>query len=984
MFLTAIKKNIDLNNPQKKVILTQNYINPGILKRNLALEYGSIANLSVLPLREFVLNHSISFFNDKKNFSPDNHFWAFYSILNELRPKLKYFYEAVEFESLTIKILSLIEDLKLNNISEREIYLLGKESDNLRKWEEIIFIKKAYQKYKIKNDLYDFADAIKQLIDNKIEFENTYIIDFKKSILEEVLIKNSGISSIKLDDEIDYKYKLSGYKVDTSNQEVQQTIRNIKKDFETTEPPVRIGICVPDYDTAYYKFKTHLAKDNQSELIHYGKGIPFFDTSPGKFFAYLKDWVTNDFTISNLLKLLMSGYVNNNCFGDYEYKDYLTALSYFRNSNILLFDENFEDAFYAYLEGKLIKDDDDELESLIPNAVLIAKNITAKFQFLVSDDSLQDKLIKLNDLFNQLIHTSNKNDNVSLIRIQNFTEDFINSGSIENPEFNLLDFLSFTTEHLNNIHIGVTLPDYTKPILGTVRDLVYYHLDKLYVLGLNEIGLPKKLFQNPLILDFEIDLLSKINSQAKILRTIDRQMENDALFQNLRSIVKKELVLSAPLKDLSSGREYLVSRYMLDEWERYFNTRMKEINYKTISGDLSENESSKNNFVCKNPSESFYLFEAAVSLGMNNINNNWINFENEQFFPAAESLRKYIENHKKGGFNEYWGFLDLPRERKLPVFSSSRLTSWVNCPYQYFLKYELKLNKKDEFDAFDLEWLDILSYGSFLHELYFNFFMSLRERNGSVINKVEVGDSPLFDEEFNILVEKYKQLYPVKSEIHFELQYSQLRQVANQFFENELLNKNTRKYFELSFGMSNKEGRDTTLCLEEPAEIKLNDGSLLEVRGSIDRVDLTADNNYLLIDYKTGKPKTRKPSAPFDGGKFIQAGIYPLIVEQIVKEISNPSFEYYYTNNEYGVEKLSFGSLDKEHFKELLTSIIKQIRKGNFVPSGSDPRYGMCPYCDFNEECLKGRKLMVKQKSSSDENYNNYKNIIKEKLNEVI
>jgi hypothetical protein len=56
--IDAILSRIDLSSPSLKVLLTPSFINPGILKRNIALHTGRLANLRVRPVREFFVDRA--------------------------------------------------------------------------------------------------------------------------------------------------------------------------------------------------------------------------------------------------------------------------------------------------------------------------------------------------------------------------------------------------------------------------------------------------------------------------------------------------------------------------------------------------------------------------------------------------------------------------------------------------------------------------------------------------------------------------------------------------------------------------------------------------------------------------------------------------------------------------------------------------------------------------------------------------------------
>jgi CRISPR/Cas system-associated exonuclease Cas4 (RecB family) len=229
---------------------------------------------------------------------------------------------------------------------------------------------------------------------------------------------------------------------------------------------------------------------------------------------------------------------------------------------------------------------------------------------------------------------------------------------------------------------------------------------------------------------------------------------------------------------------------------------------------------------------------------------------------------------------------------------------------------------------------------------------------------------------FNSLIEEYKQIYPVKSEFHFEYQKNLLSNDKNLFFDTEKKNNSSRLHFEYSFGMSEKEG---DLAASDPIEIKLKDGSSILIRGAIDRIDKKEDGRFVLIDYKSGRATNLNVKTPFGGGNFMQAGLYPLIWDKLSKKKNTADFKYLFATNAQGFQETFYNYSNNElaqKFRNLLQAIINQIRNGNFIPVAED--HGQCKYCEFASECIKGKYWLAKRLSFNDSHNDIYRNIRKE------
>jgi hypothetical protein len=281
-----------------------------------------------------------------------------------------------------------------------------------------------------------------------------------------------------------------------------------------------------------------------------------------------------------------------------------------------------------------------------------------------------------------------------------------------------------------------------------------------------------------------------------------------------------------------------------------------------------------------------------------------------------------------------------------------------------------------------VEWLDALQYGSFLHEVFARFMTKVRGQSGGKEAKVTVTDKNLLLDIFRQVAAECAATNPPNSLVHHELRLKALENDVIGFFQKELDNPNRPMYFELAFGMTDMEKREQTKSLTTAGNITLLDTTTLSVRGAIDRVDLRPDNRPMLIDYKSGKAKSPKPSLPFDGGKLIQAGLYSEIAGQIDPTLSNPLFRYYFSTQNGGYAEYTVDyQVHRKRFLSLLQALVDEMRKGNFVPSQNGiERSSFCSYCDFFNACARGKKQMLGTLEKGDDNLERIRKIEKEEV----
>lgn len=196
--------------------------------------------------------------------------------------------------------------------------------------------------------------------------------------------------------------------------------------------------------------------------------------------------------------------------------------------------------------------------------------------------------------------------------------------------------------------------------------------------------------------------------------------------------------------------------------------------------------------------------------------------------------------------------------------TQSRIDSYVNCPFAYFLRYNLKLSEWEhaEFNARNI--------GTFIHAVLENFFTELRN---------EGGIDTLTGEKKQQMVERAAKKY-LNSQSH-SAQNTKKREsimldrlcrasmpLVDTLCDELSGSKFLPRFFELKI---DEQAPD----LPRPATFIGEDGAAVKVYGTIDRVDTYKSENGVyvkVIDYKTGA-KTFSPS-DIDEGRNLQMFLY--------------------------------------------------------------------------------------------------------------
>ena len=247
-------------------------------------------------------------------------------------------------------------------------------------------------------------------------------------------------------------------------------------------------------------------------------------------------------------------------------------------------------------------------------------------------------------------------------------------------------------------------------------------------------------------------------------------------------------------------------------------------------------------------------------------------------------------------------------------FSFSQLTAFDSCPRQYFYAYIAKIPTVGNAH---------FSFGKTMHATLQKFFQLLLERRGAVqadlFNQAQKSNEPTLKE----LLDIYEQ--------------SWIDEWYDSKAEEEKYRQEGKKILEEFFAKHNGHWPQT-LFLEQGFNLKINNYT---IRGVIDRVDMTADKQWDIIDYKTGKVKDEKIS--FDEKK--QLLLYQLAAEEIFNT-QVASLTYYYLGANKPVSFLGIEK-DKEKVKTWATETIEQILATDFTATPGH----VCSTCDFAQIC---------------------------------
>lgn len=289
-----------------------------------------------------------------------------------------------------------------------------------------------------------------------------------------------------------------------------------------------------------------------------------------------------------------------------------------------------------------------------------------------------------------------------------------------------------------------------------------------------------------------------------------------------------------------------------------------------------------------------------------------------------------------------------PRTTGRPI-SATQLEQLAACPFRYYLQHALHIRAPQEATPDPDAWLDPLTRGSLLHELYAAAWREFSTR----------GEQPDPDRHSTWLcrlaqerLARLRQDMPPPSEQVYERETQLLLADLQVFLQFEQASRGRKPLgHEIAFG-TDQEGEDV-LASREPVTIQLPNGTSFQLRGRLDRLDQLADGSYEVVDYKTGG--LRLPgglTAIYAGGQQLQHALYALAAAELLKRahitgrVNGGS--YYFPTMRGGGERISKPLSNSRAILSVLADLLDVMAAGAF-PNTQDEQ--TCKYCDFQRAC---------------------------------
>ena len=295
--------------------------------------------------------------------------------------------------------------------------------------------------------------------------------------------------------------------------------------------------------------------------------------------------------------------------------------------------------------------------------------------------------------------------------------------------------------------------------------------------------------------------------------------------------------------------------------------------------------------------------------------------------------------------------------------SASALETYARCPFRYFLHAVLQLDPSEEPErVFTLQPRD---RGALLHDILHDFFTRVRADGKLPLTPGEKNSCQrllrtVAEEHFNRFAKSGATGLPLLWDIERERMLERLRA----FLEGEFAAGETflPAAFEVQFGMGTVEEKGVgrfPLFPDGPVRLSLLDGEEIALRGRIDRIDLSDDQQHArIVDYKSGKLLRGR----FAGGTALQLPLYLYAAQTLWPEKIWESATYTYVDQKRKTGPPLFTLADWEDslatLKSIVTKLTQSMHEGCFTMTPES-----CFPCPFPLICggLAERRAALKQ-----------------------
>ena len=282
------------------------------------------------------------------------------------------------------------------------------------------------------------------------------------------------------------------------------------------------------------------------------------------------------------------------------------------------------------------------------------------------------------------------------------------------------------------------------------------------------------------------------------------------------------------------------------------------------------------------------------------------------------------------------------------VYSVTEFEKAAECPFRFFLKRGLGLRPVDERERDRDVWLDPLTRGSELHDVYAALLRKVRDEK----RRPTLKDADWLLKYAQDRLAQLDDEMPAPTPEILERETKDFLDDVQLFVEAEVEDGATTAVgLEVSFGRP-LDGDKEPLARPEPVAISLGNGMTLKIAGRIDRINEVGAATFEVLDYKTGGYWRDSWKGVFAGGRRLQHALYGLATLELLKaRHKKPKVRggvYYFSSHKGRGERVRIEAPALASVGAVLADLREVITSGHFTRTRDEDD---CRYCDFVAAC---------------------------------
>ncbi|MCB9555178.1 MAG: PD-(D/E)XK nuclease family protein [Deltaproteobacteria bacterium] len=488
----------------------------------------------------------------------------------------------------------------------------------------------------------------------------------------------------------------------------------------------------------------------------------------------------------------------------------------------------------------------------------------------------------------------------------------------------VVDLLGYRLANL--VDAGGDRP-YGRVFVGDVEAARARVFHTVFVVGIAERVFPRKLLQDPVLLDEQRRVLA-----AGLRVAEQRQQRERQLFRAAIGAAEHRVVLCCPQRH--GGRVVVPSFYLL-EAARLFDVdlasyqRCRSLDDRDYDLDLLAE-----------------LEAQGVGQPVDPLRGSLAHLHDHRFLIESLRLQWQRGGRRLGPADGLWlespSARDVLRERALSKPQSvSGLERFVRCPYQFYLGSVLRLRPSLPIAA-PVVGIDAQTRGELLHRLQFLVYQRLRQEGSLPLRLDQLEDAlQLLDEVSALFFQHQGRRLAQHDGVLWRQTCEALMADLRGWLRREADGEPVEPIaFEYAFGVG-KQFESDHASSEQPAQVEG-----VQFRGAIDLIVRRGDRGLRVVDYKTGRPDSR---ADLQVRGRLQRVLYGMCYEALNPGELVVEGELYYCTQigSYNRLRVALTAELREQAARLLSVVLSMVEQGR-LPAAPEPD---CSYCDYLAIC---------------------------------